>query len=91
MYILVPWKPIVVVWGLLSAMILFGFVASSVLQGKDPFAPVSDPEIQKKIFGPRWQHEVDKQAWPLWKRLIHRLQGCTICKPKTGNRECNGR
>ena len=39
MYILVPWKPVVIVWGLLSAMILFGFVASSVLQGKDPFAP----------------------------------------------------
>ena len=39
MYILIPWKPVVIVWGLLSAMILFGFVASSVLQGKDPFAP----------------------------------------------------
>jgi hypothetical protein len=39
MYILVPWKPVVLVWGLLSAMILFGFVASSLLQGKDPFAP----------------------------------------------------
>jgi hypothetical protein len=39
MYILVPWKPVVLVWGLLSAMIFFGFVASSVLQGKDPFAP----------------------------------------------------
>jgi hypothetical protein len=39
MYILVPWKPVVIGWGLLSAMILFGFVASSVLQGKDPFAP----------------------------------------------------
>ena len=39
MYILVPWKPVVLVWGLLSAMILFGFVTSSVLQGKDPFAP----------------------------------------------------
>jgi len=37
--ILVPWKPVVVVWGLLSAMIFFGFVASSVLEGKDPFAP----------------------------------------------------
>src|SRR6202045_3271307 len=36
--ILVPWKPVVLVWGLLSAMIFFGFVASSVLQGKDPFA-----------------------------------------------------
>jgi len=39
MYILVPWKPVVLVWGLLSGMILVGFVASSVLQGKDPFAP----------------------------------------------------
>ena len=39
MYILVHWKPVVLVWGLLSAMIFFGFVASSVLEGKDPFAP----------------------------------------------------
>jgi hypothetical protein len=39
MYVLVPWKPVVLVWGLLSAMILFGFVASSVLKGQDPFAP----------------------------------------------------
>ena len=39
MQILVPWKPVVLVWGLLSAIIFFSFVASSVLQGKDPFAP----------------------------------------------------
>ena len=39
MYILVPWKPVVLVWGLLSGMIFVGFVASSVLHGKDPFAP----------------------------------------------------
>jgi hypothetical protein len=39
MYILVPWKPVVLVWGLLSGMLFVGFVASSVLQGKDPFAP----------------------------------------------------
>jgi len=50
MQILVPWKPVVIVWGLLSAMIFFGFVASSVLQGKDPFAPgaiVSQPAAAK--------------------------------------------
>ena len=35
----VPWKPIVLVWGVLSAMILVGFVASSLVQGKNPFAP----------------------------------------------------
>src|SRR5580658_3137786 len=39
MRILIPWKPVVLVWGLLSGMIFFGFVASSVLQGKNPFAP----------------------------------------------------
>jgi len=39
MRIFIPWKPVVLVWGLLSGMIFFGFVASSVLQGKDPFAP----------------------------------------------------
>jgi hypothetical protein len=38
MYIVVPWKPVVLVWGLLSGMIFVSFVASSVLQGKDPFA-----------------------------------------------------
>ena len=39
MLILVPWKPVVFVWGLLSGMILVGFVASSLLEGKNPFAP----------------------------------------------------
>jgi len=43
---------------------------------------VSDPEIQKKVFGPRWEHELEKQGWPLWKKLLHRLQRCPICKPK---------
>jgi hypothetical protein len=50
MRILVPWKPVVLVWGLLSAMIFFGFVASSVLQGKDPFAPgaiITQPPAKK--------------------------------------------
>jgi hypothetical protein len=50
MYLLVPWKPVVLVWGLLSAMVFFGFVASSVLQGKDPFAPsaiISQPPSSK--------------------------------------------
>src|ERR1700733_14665740 len=36
MYVLVPWKPVVLVWGLLSPMIFFGFVASSVLGRKGP-------------------------------------------------------
>ena len=36
MYILVPWKPVVLVWGLLSGMILVSFVASSLLARKEP-------------------------------------------------------
>ncbi len=33
---------------------------------------ISNPEIQKKVFGPRWEHEIEKQDWPFWKRLMHR-------------------
>ena len=50
MRILIPWKPVVLVWGLLSGMIFFGFVASSVLQGEDPFAPgatITQPSTMK--------------------------------------------
>jgi hypothetical protein len=50
MYILVPWRPVVLVWGLLSGMILVGFVASSVLKGQDPFAPgatITQPSAMK--------------------------------------------
>jgi hypothetical protein len=34
----------------------------------------SDPEIRRKLFGPKWQHEIENQGWPLWKILIHRFQ-----------------
>jgi len=44
-YILVPWKPVVIVWLLLSGMIFAGFIGSSLLQGKDPFAP--PPSVQQ--------------------------------------------
>jgi hypothetical protein len=45
---------------------------------------VSDPEVRKKISEPRWlqyQHESEKQSWPWWKRLLHRIQHCPICRP----------
>lgn len=38
MLILVPWKPVVVAWGLLAAMLWVGYVGYSVLEGKNPFA-----------------------------------------------------
>ena len=40
MLILIPWKPVVVVWCLLAAMLWVGYVSYSVLEGKNPFAVV---------------------------------------------------
>lgn len=39
MVILVPWKPIVFVWLLLSAMFFFSCVAQSLIEGRNPFLP----------------------------------------------------
>jgi hypothetical protein len=38
MLILIPWKPVVVVWCLLAAMLWVGYVGYSVLEGKNPFS-----------------------------------------------------
>ena len=38
MLILIPWKPVIVVWCLLAAMLWAGYVGYSVLEGKNPFA-----------------------------------------------------
>jgi len=54
---------------------------------------VSDPELREKLFGRRWQqlqHESEKQSWPRWKRFIHRLQRCPICKPRAEKRDESG-
>jgi hypothetical protein len=59
MYILVPSKPVVLVWGLLSGMILVSFVASSLLAGKDPFAPgaiITQPSAAKTGVAQAVQH-----------------------------------
>jgi hypothetical protein len=37
MLILIPWKPVVIVWGLLSALIFIGYVESSLRKGISPF------------------------------------------------------
>jgi hypothetical protein len=37
MQILVPWKPVVLVWGLVSGLVLVGFLGSSLLEGRNPF------------------------------------------------------
>jgi hypothetical protein len=38
MLILIPWKPLVVLWCLMAAMLWVGYVGYSVLEGKNPFA-----------------------------------------------------
>jgi len=39
MIVLIPWKPVVVIWLILSAMVWCGYVGSSLMEGKNPFAP----------------------------------------------------
>jgi hypothetical protein len=41
MLIFVPWKPVIMIWLVLSAMILAGYIASTLMEGRNPFAPYS--------------------------------------------------
>jgi predicted lipid-binding transport protein (Tim44 family) len=41
MLIFFPWKPVVMIWLLLSTMILAGYIASALMEGRNPFAPYS--------------------------------------------------
>jgi hypothetical protein len=38
MLILVPWKPVVAVLAILSGLIFVGYVGSSIMEGRNPFA-----------------------------------------------------
>jgi len=40
--ILVPWKPVVIVFGFLAALVLFSYFGSTLIEGKNPFAPYGD-------------------------------------------------
>ena len=39
MLILVPWKPVVIVFGFFTALILFSYYGSAIIEGKNPFVP----------------------------------------------------
>ena len=39
MLILVPWKPVVIVFGFLAALVLLSYFGSALIEGKNPFAP----------------------------------------------------
>jgi hypothetical protein len=63
MLILIPWKPVVIVWGLLSAMILFGYFAGSLTKGQNPFAEFRLPPQPQHIVGkPSAPHTAPKQT-----------------------------
>ena len=63
MRILIPWKPVVLVWGLLSGMILVSFVASSLLAGKDPFAPSAKKTgVAQTAQQPNHTHKADQTS-----------------------------
>jgi hypothetical protein len=61
MLILIPWKPVVIVWGLLSAMILFGYFAGSLMKGQNPFTEFRLP-TQHIIAKPPAPPAVPKQT-----------------------------
>jgi hypothetical protein len=48
MMILVPFKPFVLVLGLLSGLVFAGFIGSSLLEGKAPFA-VDSGETRRAV------------------------------------------
>jgi len=57
MAILIPWKPVVVIWLLLSAMLWCGCVASSLMEKKNPFAPytIQEPRARRSVRSVRHQ------------------------------------
>jgi hypothetical protein len=57
MIVLIPWKPIVVVWVLLSAMLWCGYVGSSLMEGRNPFTPYSiqEPHARHSVRSVRHQ------------------------------------
>ena len=42
MLILVPWKPVVIVFGCLATLMLFCYFGTALSEGKNPFAPYGD-------------------------------------------------
>jgi len=45
MDVLIPWKPVVFIWLLLSAMLWCGYVGSSLIEGKNPFVVYALREV----------------------------------------------
>jgi hypothetical protein len=63
MMILVPFKPVVLVLGLLSGLIFVGFMGSSLLEGKGPFA-VDRGEMRHAVVGQDGARATPKHKHP---------------------------
>ncbi len=46
MFILVPWKPVALIVGILGALVFVGYVGSSLMQGRNPFGmPAAQSQV----------------------------------------------
>jgi hypothetical protein len=61
MIILIPSRPVVIIWLLLSAMLWCGYVGSSLMEGKNPFAPYTIQEPQGRHSLRSVRHQVYSQ------------------------------
>lgn len=51
MFILVPWKPVALIVGILGALVFVGYVGSSLMQGRNPFGMPA--AAQSQIISPK--------------------------------------
>lgn len=65
MVILVPWKPVALVLGLLSALILVSYFGSALMHGRDPFA------VSTGNWQPAAAHHVTGHSSPHQKPIHH--------------------
>ena len=57
MMILIPFKPAILVLGLLTGLIFVGFVGSSLLEGKEPFVLAELSGIEDALLPFRWYNQ----------------------------------
>ena len=62
MLILVPFKPVAIAFGFLAALMLFCYLGTAVVEGKNPFAPYGDV-ANRVTFG-----QPAAQGWPFFPR-----------------------
>ena len=62
MLILVPLKPVVLILSLLSGLILFGFIGSSLLETTNPF-PIGTRQMQHTVGKPNDSNAAPEHAY----------------------------